>query len=375
MRNTSLLAGLTALGLVACADGQPGEAGTVGPDLVVPVVTSPPAGALPPAGPTVTAYFLSRDPVKSAADRPLGGPRAIGSLAPGATSTGTVMVTVPTQARGGTFRLLACADHGSPSAPEIDEVDSCRASAGLTTLPGGADLVVTAVTDPPAAAITGSGFTASDITRNQGNGDAAASTTAYRLSRDPVGSGDDLVLGTRAVPALAGGALSSDAAGVFVPAGTPAGTYFLIACADHARVVGESSEANCLTASGQVTVSGPDLRVIALAVGQASVASGGSITVTDEALNAGQVVAGSSHVHYLLSTDAARSVDDGVVGARAVPMLPQGGASAGGATLTIDAPAGDYVLLACADQGNAVIETDERNNCAASASFTVTAAP
>jgi hypothetical protein len=57
------------------------------------------------------------------------------------------------------------------------------------------------------------------------------------------------------VPALAVGAASTGSLTVIVPAGTPRGTYFLLACADHAGAVAESGETNnCRAAAASLTV-------------------------------------------------------------------------------------------------------------------------
>jgi hypothetical protein len=54
---------------------------------------------------------------------------------------------------------------------------------------------------------------------------------------------------------LAPGATSTGSVSVMVPTGLPRGTYFLIACADAAAAVTESTESNnCRTAAASVRV-------------------------------------------------------------------------------------------------------------------------
>ena len=51
------------------------------------------------------------------------------------------------------------------------------------------------------------------------------------------------------MPQLGAGATSRGTVTVTIPAGTPAGTYRLLACADDRRVVAESNETNNCRAS------------------------------------------------------------------------------------------------------------------------------
>jgi len=65
-----------------------------------------------------------------------------------------------------------------------------------------------------------------------------------------------------------------------------------------------------------------------------------------------------------------------LTGSRAVPGVAGGATHSGTITVTIPTatPLGTYFLLACADGGNTVIETNETNNCASSGD-TVTVTP
>jgi hypothetical protein len=122
--------------------------------------------------------------------------------------------------------------------------------------PTKADLVQTAVSNPPATIKAGTKFTVTDTVRNQGGTDARKSTTRYFISLDATyAAGDRPLTGLRAVPALPTGASSTGQVSVLVPSTTPAGTYFLIACADFQKSVVEADEKNnCLAASASVAV-------------------------------------------------------------------------------------------------------------------------
>jgi CARDB/Right handed beta helix region len=122
--------------------------------------------------------------------------------------------------------------------------------------PTPADLVVTAVSNPPASVRRSSHFTVTDTVANRGGTAAGPSTTRYYLSTDPVKSTADRALDhRRQVTGLAPGATSTGSVSVSVPSGMPRGTYFLLACADSTAGVTESSETNnCRAATTSVLV-------------------------------------------------------------------------------------------------------------------------
>jgi subtilisin family serine protease len=217
----------------------------------------------------------------------------------------------------------------------------------------------------------------SDTTVNQGAGNAGSSTTRFYLSATPSAAPVGMLLsGTRSVPGLAAGASSSGTATVTISPYFPPGSYYLLACADDTRYVIESNENNnCVSSSSVLRVEGPDLVEKSVSV-NGPLALGKTASVTDTILNQGLANAGSSITRYYLSTTVSNS-PAGVLlsGSRAVPALAAEGSSAGTATVTISpyVPVGSYYVLACADANNYVAETNENNNCAASALLQVTA--
>lgn len=134
---------------------------------------------------------------------PVGG-EFIPLLDPGGLSTGTVTATVQNNCSIfgcaypalGMYFLLACADDGKV-VPETDETNNCRASMSQVNVTQ-PDLVVTAMTNPPAVMAPGGTFPVTDTTQNQGLVPAAASTTRFYLSTDTVfNPGDFLLTGNR----------------------------------------------------------------------------------------------------------------------------------------------------------------------------------
>ncbi len=119
-----------------------------------------------------------------------------------------------------------------------------------------ADLVVSAVSNPPASVRRAGHFTVTDTVVNRGGTAAGPSTTRYFLSADPVKSAADRALDhRRQVTGLAAGAASTGSVSVGVPPGVPRGTYFLLACADSSAGIAESSETNnCRAATTSLIV-------------------------------------------------------------------------------------------------------------------------
>jgi subtilase family serine protease len=65
--------------------------------------------------------------VKGSGDKLLSGTRSVIALEPGASSTGTTTVKIPSNTVLGVYYLLACADDTN-SVTETDETNNCAAS-------------------------------------------------------------------------------------------------------------------------------------------------------------------------------------------------------------------------------------------------------
>jgi subtilase family serine protease len=224
----------------------------LGPDLVVTAITAPAAGG---AGQAITvtdttknqgggaaavsrtAIYLSSNSTYEAADVFLGA-RDLGSLEAGAGSSGPATVTIPAGTTTGNWYLIARADDGLV-VPETIETNNTYAKA----IAVGPDLDITAMTGPTSAA-AGQTITLSETVKNIGGGAAPSTVTHFYLSQNSTLDASDVLLGTRGVVALAAGASNAGAASVVIPAGTAAGTYYIIAKTDGPGVVTETSESN-----------------------------------------------------------------------------------------------------------------------------------
>jgi heparin/heparan-sulfate lyase len=319
------------------------------------------------AGGTTARYYLSLDGTRDDTDVTLGGSRTVGTLIPGAASSGAVTVTVPTSTAQGIYRVLACADAGG-SVVESDEANNCLAAGGSVEVQV-PDLVVASASAAPLGVSPGSSLAITETVENRAVVDAGASKTRYYLSADTAaGPGDRLLTGSRSVPALPAGAGSTGTVTVTVPGTTPLGLYHLLACADDLGAVAEQDETNnCQAASDPVEVGRPDLVVAAMLPPPPLAQPGGTMAATETVENRGSVTASASKTRFYLSVDAVKSNDDRLLGARDVTALDPGGVNTGTASVTVPSttPAGTYRLLACADDLKKVSESSETNNCLA----------
>jgi len=343
----------------------------IGPDLVVYSISAPTtAGAgqtisvsdtiknqgVGSAGASTTRFYFSSVWILDGTETPLGS-RGVPALAPGATSAGTTSLTLPSGLAVGIYYILAKAD-GDGAVGESDEANNVASQA----IRIGPDLLVSALSAPnPSAA--GQTITVSDTTKNQGGGPAGASTTRLYFSTDWAFDAGDTFLGSRPVPALAGGASSSGTTSVTIPAGTAVGTYYIIARADADAAVTETSETNNITfAAIQL---GPDLTVSAFST-PASAGAGATISVSDTTKNQGSSGSATSTTRFYLSSNSVVDAGDVALGGRAIPALAAGATSSGSTSVTIPAgtAAGSYYVIAKADGDGVVAETLETNNMA-----------
>lgn len=117
------------------------------------------------------------------------------------------------------------------------------------------DLLVSAVSNPPATALPGGQFKVGDTTANIGGGIAGQSTTGYFLSTDRKPGAGDVAVGRRGVPSLDPGMASTGSTQAVIPTTLSQGAYFVLACADASQRVVELNERNnCHPSSNQIQV-------------------------------------------------------------------------------------------------------------------------
>jgi subtilase family serine protease len=212
-----------------------------------------------------------------------------------------------------------------------------------------------------AAVVPGADLVISDTTKNKGPVAAALSTTKFYLSTDNRIDVGDVLLGSRAVSALAAKQASAGSTTVTIPPGTALGNYFLIAAADADNAVAETNNNN--KKSRKLSVTRSDLTVSRLQ-GPSSAAAGSSIVMSETTSNKTAVSAGSSSTNFFLSADRILDGSDSLLAGRAVPALASKANSAGSTTVVIPLSTlpGKYYLIAVCDSADAVVEVNEGNN-------------
>jgi subtilase family serine protease len=147
-----------------------------------------------------------------------------------------------------------------------------------------------------------------------------------------------------------------------IPSAVATGSYYLIAKADADDTATETVESDN-TATFAVKI-GSDLSIPAITLATRA-AAGSAIVVTDTTSNQGGGDAPPSVTAFYLSTSGTGTMGDVLLdGNRAVPLLVAGTSSVGSTTVTIPSGtvSGIFYIIAKADDGNAVSETNETNN-------------
>ena len=307
------------------------------------------------ADPSTTRFYVSANMSLEPTDTLLTAVQTVPALAPGVTSAASITLQLPSNLLSGSHYLIAKAD-GEDVLFESSESNNTYARKFSV----GPDLVISTFTMPATGAPGGS-VNASYTVRNQGAVGAGASLLDFYWSTNSSLDATDTLLATQNIGPLGANAIQSGQTPVVIPSDATLGTYYILARADSANSVEESSESN--NTSLESILVGGDLVVADFSM-PAVLGVGIPFVATDRTTNAGTTSVGQSATHFFLSVNSSLSADDVLLGSRAVDTLTAGEVSLGNTTLTIPtttAP-GSYYLFAKADAANAVVETQEGNN-------------
>ena len=366
------------------------------------------------AGPFRVRWYLSRDAAGSADDLLLHFTNGAGNTynhpgieasGEGAPFTATLQLPAAPPAGWGSGDLfVVMKTDASNHVAESDEInnfgqmgagkDSCRVSVG-------ADLRGASCSELRADRWGCKGFWGGALSmagriHNVGPGNAGASRVQWLLSRDSLGSEDDLPLSLAdgsgdmlPVPSLPAGASHEVEAVVRLPATPPAGWTdahsYVVMRSDAGGAVHETDELNNAGQMGDgkdsiratVRVSGPDLYGAQCSAYYEPVLWGQSLNVVVRIGNAGDQPAGSFHVSWYLSKDRVGSGDDlllTVSGGGTRYRHPGIGAGNPGLGRVFDIALGlpaeppvgwtgtDFYVVMKTDADNEVAESREENN-------------
>jgi len=351
------------------------NAGSVAPGGALSVTDSVQnQGGAPSSGSFLIAYSLSPNSIfGDSDDLAITTTRAVGPLAPGATSTATTNLAMPSTIPPNTYHVCAMADSTNVINEGVNENNNTLCSTATISV-STPDLIMSAVSTTATGAAPGGNFTLSNTAKNVGTGAAGSFTIAFHLSTNQTyGDGDDIPFTTtRAVSSLGIGATNTASTSLTVPATAPLGSYYVCALADSANTVSEGpadgagENNNALCTSAQLQVTRPDLTMTAVTPNATTVSATATLSVTNSVKNIGGVAAGSSTVGFKLSPTA--SYDDPAAVAstntRTVSTLAAGATNTATTTLTLPKtiPPGDYYVCARTDTANTVTELDETNN-------------
>jgi hypothetical protein len=284
--------------------------------------------------------------------------RPVPGLTNGAVFTASTSFRLPIDLPVGAYFVIARAYSRTLGVFEPNEDDNTR----TTRLMVGPDVAAVVATGPSGAA---PGVPIRLVNGVLNNGTSPATFHAhFYLSTDDVLDQADVYLDFRAIPALPSGATSTVTTTLTVPADTAPGVYRILVHAT-SNPLGDRDPTNDVRATAPIMVALPDLTVTALTA-PTRLAPGETISVSHTVRNGapapGAAPASISRVY--LSADSVVDAGDVDLGTVTVPALGPGGLASVARTVTIPpgtAP-GRYFLLARADDGALVAESDEANN-------------
>ncbi len=303
-------------------------------------------------GRSTTAFYFSFDRRLDEDDEFIG-MRMAPSLAPGGSHTAASSVTLPPDLDTGTYFIIAVAD-------DSYIVNEAKEGNNIISRPIniGPDLSISSI-NAPSRAGAGASITITSATTNIGQGYAEESTTRFYLSQDRTLSDDDIELGSRHVPTLLGGAISSDSTQVYIPADIDNRAYFIIAKADADDDVTELNERNN-TRNRRITI-GLDLTISSISA-PSNALSGSNIAITVTTANRGPGASPPVITRLYLSEDNVLSEDDIELDELQIESLSPGSGTV--RTVYIEAPddTATYFIIAKADADDEITELNERNN-------------
>jgi len=250
-----------------------------------------------------------------------------------------------------------------------------QSNGGQILLPRPVDFVVTGIA-LPGAALAGQFVPIAWSVANQGLNDASG-TRADGIWLSPDGrfpNANNIFVGNVVSPSnLAPGASQTLTNTIIIPSGLN-GSYFLVVQADnlHQFYEGFAAKNNALVSTNPMAISAPDLVVTSFSTTNTNVRFGAGMWVSWVVRNQGAVDANALwYDRVYLSRTPNVTAQSRLLAGQSLPRgpLPAGQSYTNYFAVTLplesDLEAGSYYLVAMADQGNALAESNENNNTAA----------
>ena len=314
-----------------------------------------------------------------------------GSAIPGSDYTAfTGSVTIPAAAASATITVMPINDAVvEPSetvvlslSPDAAYFIGAPGSATVTIVsddvtPPEKDLVIEGLTLTTGSVAAGGSVTASYRVVNRGSATVTETyTDKLYLSTNATLEAGDVLLGTSHghTVDLALNATHNHSQAVTVPAGTGAGSYFLLVQAEALEAVIETDEGNNVAAVAVAVTppppTGKDLVIEGLTLTAGSVAAGRSVTASYRVVNRGSATVTETYTDKLyLSTNATLDAGDVLLGTSHGHTVDLALNATHNHSQAVTVPAGtgteSYFLLVQAEALAAVTEIDEENNVAA----------
>ncbi|MBY0307665.1 MAG: hypothetical protein K2Q09_02890, partial [Phycisphaerales bacterium] len=371
---------------------------TVGPDQQIAIPTVIRNTGTATATNFRVTWVLSTNEIIGDADDIAIDEEAIGSLAPGATTTISRNIQLPVGLALGNYRVGVWVDDRGDIA-ESNEADNRAVSAANALNVALPDLTAT-FTSAGGSVAPGSFFTGTLTVRNLTQAASSGFFVTISLSTDgTAGNSDDIELMMVRIEDLAdmtvgvagNGTRTIAGLRVYIPYGTPAGdslnpgAYRIVVRVDTNAEVAESNETNnsTITATNVVTIpardtandpAGPDLFAYAYPI-SGTVYPGQVVNVAAILGNLGNADSGPVIFSAYLSSNNTFDGGDILLSSdffgEITEFLP--GSYYGVARLTVpgNAPNGSFFVIFVADPANSVVETNENNNHAAAGTATV----
>ncbi len=302
---------------------------------------------------------------------------SVSSLTAGQTSS---QVSTNWTAVGGTHTVYLCADVGK-SVGESNEDNNCAQLGQFTVAAAMPDLISVLQTRSGTLAPDGTSFLANNpmtftgYVYNYSSVTAGSSRTRMCINNtNCFNSSTGRLDADENISSLGPNGMSPTMSRSWTP--TTPGTYTLTMCADiNPAQVSESDEGNnCASTNFVIAAAQPDLVVQNLSRTPANdVSTGQSVTFSGRVVNTGSSGAGASSARFCIGTIALDCLNSttGRIGSDISVSPLQAGQASPLLSVNWTAVSGTQRLYMCADVGKIVTESNEGNNCAQLAQFTV----